>query len=630
MCSQKKGDEVRIQAGVPRGAHFYTDGSGGSRNFLPSYAQRVGAAAVQLELDEAGRLTNLAWSISSVNDRQTVPRAECVGASAALDLAKVGEVKEPILHIDAAYVVNGSKVINARCNTTNADVWTELKDKADDAGASYTKVAAHTQISQVAAGEVRWEDYVGNAVADVFAKVAAERAQLPPLIKAETEKNESLAFMVCMRIATIEEIIDQQKTEIAAWEVKLAEPQMTEDQVAEEILNRAADFQHALVRLPSGRCRCTKCGVTFPPKLSEGWLTKACGNNDAHARAGKHERLIEVKHCTFNDYLHAQRKQNLASKTASYRNLQRIRRGLANFLSSAIAEPCGTDDAGPLPDWAEHIDQSHARLIFGGGYVCCVECGALAGSHHHRSGLFTACPVSRAQEWRLPEGSKGRLQRIKQGKHPEGKQAEAWPDGRRGSLRIKMRVHRRSLTAEVLQPAAAEPDDWFDSEEELQRDAADARARVSVLTALCRANFATAVPGLTICTRFLDSWLAADARKALDIVLNDLQRWPLEWQELHKLYADAQLIAWPEDCTEATAAGFGKQFQLIVESTDAFQLELAQGLQYPEEIPFLSEAAPSHSMKLAAGFFLAAESELLESNEASVRLTDKLVQLSKE
>ena len=40
-------------------------------------------------------------------------------------------------------------------------------------------------IQQVAAGEVAWSDYIGNALADVFSKVAASKAELPSIVSQE-------------------------------------------------------------------------------------------------------------------------------------------------------------------------------------------------------------------------------------------------------------------------------------------------------------------------------------------------------------------------------------------------------------------------------------------------------------
>ena len=119
---------------------------------------------------------------------------------------------------------------------------------------------AHTTTDQVAHGEVSWEDYAGNAVADAFAKAAAAIAELPPVVLQEVEKLESMAFMICMRIATMGAILDQSKSEIAEWETV---PLAGEEAVAETVLERAKGMTHSLVRLPRGRCRCTRCGVTL-------------------------------------------------------------------------------------------------------------------------------------------------------------------------------------------------------------------------------------------------------------------------------------------------------------------------------------------------------------------------------
>ena len=45
--------------------------------------------------------------------------------------------------------------------------------------------------------------------------------------------------------------------------------------------------------------------------------------------------------------------------------------------------------------------------------------------------------------WKLPEGSKWRLPRFKEGKHPEGKVAADGPDVRAASNIIKVRTHSR-------------------------------------------------------------------------------------------------------------------------------------------------------------------------------------------
>ena len=50
MCDPRQDVGVHLQGGEVTGRHFYTDGSGGKKSYLPSYAKRVGAAAVQIGL----------------------------------------------------------------------------------------------------------------------------------------------------------------------------------------------------------------------------------------------------------------------------------------------------------------------------------------------------------------------------------------------------------------------------------------------------------------------------------------------------------------------------------------------------------------------------------------------------
>ena len=158
MCAAKPSEAVQASSGQAKHNHFYTDGSGGRTSHLPSYARRMGAAAVQLDTDPQGGLTNLAWQINSVSGNQTVPRAECVGATAALGMAKAGQVGHPVLHVDADYVVKGFPKVHERLSANNADVWATMQQEANQLDVEVLKVKAHTTAEQVASGVVSWDD----------------------------------------------------------------------------------------------------------------------------------------------------------------------------------------------------------------------------------------------------------------------------------------------------------------------------------------------------------------------------------------------------------------------------------------------------------------------------------------
>ena len=56
----------------------------------------------------------------------------------------------------------------------NSDLWVTAKESIQQGKQLRAeKVTSHCTASQVARGEVEWEDYAGNGVADVMAKMAS-------------------------------------------------------------------------------------------------------------------------------------------------------------------------------------------------------------------------------------------------------------------------------------------------------------------------------------------------------------------------------------------------------------------------------------------------------------------------
>ena len=88
--------------------------------------------------------------------------------------------------------------------TKHGDLW-ELFAKIVEQRGPYdtkiSKVKAHATLNEVVSGAVVFSDYVGNNLADTFAKAAAKSARWPGIIEDQVEENERLAFMVCMLAA---------------------------------------------------------------------------------------------------------------------------------------------------------------------------------------------------------------------------------------------------------------------------------------------------------------------------------------------------------------------------------------------------------------------------------------------
>lgn len=139
-------------------------------------------------------------------------------------MAKASKVEKPVLLVDADYVVKGFPRVEERLAASNADVWAAIQSEADQLDVEIRKVKAHTTAEQVASGEVSWDDYAGHAVAHAFAEAAAAISELPLIVQETVESTERRAFMICMRVAVVEEILDQNRSEIGEWEAQQAVP----------------------------------------------------------------------------------------------------------------------------------------------------------------------------------------------------------------------------------------------------------------------------------------------------------------------------------------------------------------------------------------------------------------------
>ncbi len=162
----------------------YTDGSGGphSGDLL---LRRCGWSWIIK--DEGGGLAFARFS-ALAGRIQTVPRAEL---SALVDLVAVVEPTTNLsVVIDAKYVVdNGTKIIHL-VRTTGAadrhpamtgphgDLWMAFYQSIKDRGGTVTLtwIKSHATATMIWSGYVGEGDFVGNALADVFADRAAKEA----------------------------------------------------------------------------------------------------------------------------------------------------------------------------------------------------------------------------------------------------------------------------------------------------------------------------------------------------------------------------------------------------------------------------------------------------------------------
>ena len=127
----------------------------------------------------------------------------------------------PVVKADATYVTNGtSKLIDfiegkARNQPSlmtgkNADIWQGTWAALESGtAAAASKVKAHVPAESVARGEYDLHDYLGNCMADVTAKVAANISRLSDIELDWASKVGSTVFLMAVRIGIIEARVHQ-------------------------------------------------------------------------------------------------------------------------------------------------------------------------------------------------------------------------------------------------------------------------------------------------------------------------------------------------------------------------------------------------------------------------------------
>jgi len=176
---------------------------------------------------------------------------------------------------DASYVVNGTAVIsealwNPVAKENNllrgkiADLWTTAKDSIyNERQRPAEKVTSHCTAGQVARGEVPFENYAGNGIADVLAKIAARFSAIPKEEGEHAENIKTLAFLMSVRVAIIEAKVQKSlEEEQLDWEVKLASNPILMRQAVASVQGSLKQNGHDLVHVGVNRTRCRNCHKT--------------------------------------------------------------------------------------------------------------------------------------------------------------------------------------------------------------------------------------------------------------------------------------------------------------------------------------------------------------------------------
>ena len=213
---------------------------------------------------------------------------------------------------------------------------------------------------------------------------------------------------------------------------------------------------HLLQVLSTGKVQCVLCRAQG--NLAD--VGSMCTDPPVHIGSDKFpQREIATITDGFAGFRIIQKAEN--EKNLKNTRLSRAKMAYA-FRGVAAGLRCGTDEThslpGPPPKWLARVDSSHQSMFYGAGLAYCADCGCLSSSGQSGTHLFKPNSCKRVLGLPVPSGSKGRLQRLREGQHPIGK-SEWWPDGRAASIRVQFVPWRRSCKAPAASLAQDQPQD---------------------------------------------------------------------------------------------------------------------------------------------------------------------------
>ena len=406
-----------------------TDGSGGPA-YCPKSRRRFASAAVfaMPDKEKPEFYESVAVAASGVPGRQTVPRAE-VWAGMMAQALKGNENEEATLLSDSRYFVQGSAnpVSRKLKEGTNGDLWEEWEANLPSS-LQVCKVKAHNERG-VLRGDVCIDDFIHNALADATADAMSEALSDSPA-SLQVSKAEGMSFAIALRIAVLEREARENTAKEIEYPVRALKQECNDAKTrTDEMLQRIQERGHSLLA-HGNKTICTRCKKHR--RRLEKWTSFDCIGHVTIETSSQHRELRATleKDTVIVDTTRgtpAQRKRAAAKINSALRERTRAR---AQKEKDAIQAAQQRIQAASLPEASEKmqlellpfdINPSHTDIIHLGGFAACAACGKVASQERKSNSLVEPC-----RKW-IPKGSKSRIQRMMQGKHPYGD--TCWPDG---------------------------------------------------------------------------------------------------------------------------------------------------------------------------------------------------------
>ena len=418
-----------------------SDGSGGPGH-VPKAMRKVGAAAVIIKANrQEGRIKieDVAFMMSEVTGKQTVPRAEVLG-----DIMANIEPDEKITHeercnySDASYVVNGASKNSKKSlvDGPNGDLW-EVRESMREENKNNRetkKIKSHAQ-KQVLKGKVNEIPYLMNMVADAAADAYADTLSTAQPIS-EINKWQSRAFQIARRLAVIQtEIDEQRKDELQMVKVETEEHIELDasnevEKVRAKMKQQIKEQGHRLVK--QGRMvRCTFCQTSRGSQNIRYFTVNKCNcNKRRYGDQGRpsSQNVEQSEKTSTHEPLEmwvtqSKRKDIVRKQLQKKRARERERLSIERTAAGAVFHDAGIE----LPDSETEreppfkIHKTHAVIELGGFYAC-TRCGKYNSKRKKDNTLPKECAG------KMPKGNRSTIDRIKKGRHPE-RQGKKWPSG---------------------------------------------------------------------------------------------------------------------------------------------------------------------------------------------------------
>jgi ribonuclease HI len=224
----------------------------------------------------------------TVGGRQTVPRAEVVGAHHGLKLARAKE--EVSIGIDASYVVSGAAK-RAMARGSNADVWRPFFIEQDkfERPPLVIKVRAHCE-KRGYHSEASPSITFANFAADLLAESAANDAAVSSDTVRRVAGVDAMAKAILTRLVTID--MDAAK---AGRQEMMVDLKNCKDTDRKTIRTRAEASGHRLKAFGKGKVRCTKCQVAVARCGIPRWLAGQPEDSCPGWRLVRHGKICYAK-----------------------------------------------------------------------------------------------------------------------------------------------------------------------------------------------------------------------------------------------------------------------------------------------------------------------------------------------